>query len=210
MLLIINNWTHFASYKIITIFQSWQTSTNLSLSYTNVPSEFSERDIGRFKRIESNFNALYKNLLLKNLLLRWRLQVNREGYFFRFVMSMRQRKKIESHEESNLQPSVSDSPWGGKMCVIHELCNRPCSLWSPCGSVVECGIGRSEVQFLIGTQIFFLCPTFSLWQDKKTSCSISLLSSKPSLFFNKFKFKVHPHYQNQYQDTLLTCQPAKN
>ena len=187
MLLIINNWTHFASYKIITIFQSWQTSTNLSLSYTNVPSEFSERDIGR-----------------------WRLQVNREGYFFRFVMSMRQRKKIESHEESNLQPSVSDSPWGGKMCVIHELCNRPRSLWSPCGSVVECGIGRSEVQFLIGTQIFFLCPTFSLWQDKKKSCSISLLSSKPSLFFDKFKFKVHPHYQNQYQDTFLTCQPPKN
>ena len=84
------------------------------------------------------------------------------------------------------------------------------SLWLS-SRALECGIGRSDVQFLIGTQIFFsLCPTLSSWQDEKTSCSISLQSSKPSLLFNKFKFKVHPHYQNQYQDTLLTCQPAKN
>ena len=175
MLLIINNWTHFAIYKIITIFQSWQTSTNLSLNYTNVPSEFSERDIGS-----------------------WRLQVIRESYLFILSWAW------------GVKPPAFCFWFPMRRQDIRELCNRPRSLWSPCGSVVECGIGRSEVQFLIGTQIFFLCPTLSSWQDEKTSCSISLPSSKPSLLFNKFKFKVHQHYQNQYQDTLLTCQPAKN
>ena len=49
----------------------------------------------------------------------------------------------------------------------HELRNRPRSLESLwlSGRASECGILRSEVWFLMGTQNFFFVP--SSWQDKK-------------------------------------------
>ena len=57
--------------------------------------------------------------------------------------------------------------------MSHELCNRPGSPWSLCGSEVERRIQRSEVQFFMGTQNFFFVP--HLWQDKKKHLSLTLL-----------------------------------
>ena len=41
----------------------------------------------------------------------------------------------------------------------YQLCNRPCSQWSPCGSMVEYCSAESKVLkfwFMVGIQIFFL------------------------------------------------------
>ena len=57
--------------------------------------------------------------------------------------------------------------------VSHELCNRPGSPWSLCGSEVEHRIRRSEVRFFMVTQNFFFVPRS--WQDKKKHLSLTLL-----------------------------------
>ena len=71
--------------------------------------------------------------------------------------------------------------------VSHELCNRPGSPWSLCGSEVEHRIQRSEVRFFMGTQNFFLCPTL-VTRQKKTS------------FSNSFDFSL----ENLVVDQLIT------
>ena len=57
--------------------------------------------------------------------------------------------------------------------LSYELCNRPGSPWSLCGSEVECRIQRSEVWFFMGTQNFFF--VLCLWQDRKKHLSLTLL-----------------------------------
>ena len=59
--------------------------------------------------------------------------------------------------------------------VSHELCNRPGSPWSLCGSEVEHRIRRSEVWFFMGTQNFFLCPTLMTRQKKHLSLTLLML-----------------------------------
>ena len=58
--------------------------------------------------------------------------------------------------------------------VSYELCNRPGSPLSLCSSEVEHRIQRSEVQFFMGTQNFFLCPTLVTRQKKSFSNSFDV------------------------------------